>query len=149
MQNELRKREIEFGKLREQLQNCLKEPAVIISANVQIENTIDHKHQRTLPLHSPESDEASETDEMTDGPDRVELLEHENANMRQLLASVGQILAEMRQMAMHIGGVDGQAADIRDLSDHLTLLPISWIYDQVKDEIETSLAILSDFIRAQ
>ena len=55
----------------------------------------------------------------------------------------------MRQMAMHIGGVDGKAADIRDLSDHLTLLPISWIYDQVKDEIETSLAILSDFIRAQ
>lgn len=85
--------------------------------------------------------------------ERIELMEHENANMRQLLASISQILAEMRQTAIHMGGLAGDAAEppteMRDVSEHLGSLPVTWIYDQVKDEIETSLAILSDFVRSQ
>jgi hypothetical protein len=74
--------------------------------------------------------------------DRLELLEHENANMRQLLASVNQILGEMR----HITTSEGE--DMRDSSEQIASLPVAWVYEQIKDEIETSLASISDYLRA-
>lgn len=87
--------------------------------------------------------------------DRLELLEHENANMRQLLASVNQILAEMRATALHLvadpeeGMNNEDNLEARDLTTQISTLPVVWIYEQVKEEIETSLAVLSDLVRSQ
>lgn len=84
--------------------------------------------------------------------DRLELMEHENANMRQLLASINQILAEMRAATLHLTAVEGEAEELlegRDLTNHINTLPIAWIYEHAKEEIETSLAVISDFIRSQ
>lgn len=86
---------------------------------------------------------------------RTDLLEHENANMRQLLASLHQILGEMRRSAhaqLHgpndqgdAGAANGPAGG---LHEQISSLPITWIYDRIKEEIELSLATISDFLRA-
>ena len=170
----MRKRELEFDKLREQLQACLREPAAIIATHGHAENTFDVQAIRaSLPRAGSSATDAflsSEDEEQQqrsgaggmDGTeseqlDRLELLEHENANMRQLLASVNQILAEMRATALHLGaaGPEGgeEEADAnleaRDLTTQINTLPVVWIYEQVKEEIETSLAVLSDLVRSQ
>jgi hypothetical protein len=62
---------------------------------------------------------------------------------------VNQILGEMRQTA-HLAsntepteGVDGTV----DWSRQIASLPIAWIYENVKDGIESSLAAISEYIR--
>lgn len=87
---------------------------------------------------------------------RLDLLEHENANLRQLLGSLAQILGEMRKTAQLNVGImtdeltDGQSALSipSDITPQITSLPVSWIYEKVKDEIETSLSVIGDFLRA-
>lgn len=168
----MRKREIEFDKLREQLQACLREPAAIIATHSHAENAFDVQAIRaSLPRAGSSATDAllsSEDEEqlrsgvaaMNGAPteaeqlDRLELLEHENANMRQLLASVNQILAEMRATALHLvagpeGGESDANLEARDLTTQINTLPVVWIYEQVKEEIETSLAVLSDLVRSQ
>ena len=146
-QNEIRKREREFEKLREQLQSCLREPASIINSS-RAENVFDISAVRaSLSIVSGEdSDGEGGTNDGDVTLDRLELLEHENANMRQLLASVNQILGEMR----HITTSGGEMQDVHDhdSSEQISSLPVAWVYEQVKDEIETSLASISDYLRA-
>lgn len=85
--------------------------------------------------------------------DRTELLEHENANMRQLLASINQILGEMRHTA-HLtftGDVNNEMVESeghRDLTKQINTLPISWVYESIKEEIEASLTIISEYLRS-
>lgn len=86
---------------------------------------------------------------------RIDLLEHENANMRQLLSSLHQILGEMRRSAhLQLYGSPeannsaGGNEPAEDLHEQINSLPITWIYDKIKDEIEKSLATISDFLRA-
>jgi hypothetical protein len=147
--NEVRKREREFEKLKEQLQNCLREPASILN-NARVENTINGDVRLALGGNLQNS-VAMSSDEDLNSPvveetDRVELLEHENANMRQLLASINQILGEMRKTAHLTMEQDEEPVD---LSKQTLTLPVAWIYEKVKDDIEASLATISDFIRLQ
>ena len=83
--------------------------------------------------------------------DRLELLENENGNLRQLLSSVSLILTDLRSSALSLA--DNPPGDVmegsKDYSAQIEMLPVTWIYDRVKDEIETSLSLLSDFIRSQ
>ena len=136
--NEIRKREREFERLREQLQACLREPALTVS-NARAENTFDVSAVRaslSAIVDESEGEEAS---------DRVELLEHENANMRQLLVSLNQILGEMRNTAQP--GAPPEEAP-HDYAEQISSLPIAWVYEQVKGEIEASLAAISDRLRS-
>lgn len=167
----MRKKEREFERLRDQLQSCLREPAALIATATKIENLIDPRNQQPQRIVSHSNsmlDFSSEEDPSTGADyqshdraemesqmgaqlDRIELLEHENANMRQLLSSINQILAEMRNTVNHhFEGQDNDPENMpKDLSSQLSTLPISWIYDQVKEEIESSLSLLSDVFRSQ
>jgi len=89
-------------------------------------------------------------DSETQGPARLDLLEHENANMRQLLSSVCHILGEMRHTAQLnlMGEEPDQIAEPADLSGQIGSLPITWIYDQIKAEIEQSLATINEYLCA-
>lgn len=84
------------------------------------------------------------------GPARLDLLEHENANLRQLLSSVCQILCEMRRTAqLHLMGKESdQVTEPADLSSQIGSLPITWVYDQIKTEIEQSLATINEYLCA-
>lgn len=161
--NELRKREREFEKLRDQLQTCLREPSTNISSMTRIENTVLSTRPRNMSLSMVSDEDLSNVnvEQGDDGQqvDRMELLENENANMRQLLLSINQILGEMRQTANHLSPttiMDDDSADDngkdedeqRDLTEHLSTLPVLWVYDQLKEQVETSLAIIGDYLKS-
>lgn len=90
----------------------------------------------------------ADADDAAPVADRLELLEHENANLRQLLASVSQILGEMRRAA-HLAAPSAEDVEVRDLTEQIASLPVTLMYDQIKDEIEASLAVLGDHFRPE
>lgn len=61
----------------------------------------------------------------------------------------------MRATALHLvadpeeGMNNEDNLEARDLTTQINTLPVVWIYEQVKEEIETSLAVLSDLVRSQ
>jgi len=74
--------------------------------------------------------------------DRCELLDHENSNLRQLLASVSSILNDLTHS---VAGSEGHQ-NTSVSAEEITELPVTWVYERVKNEIESSLNILSDHI---
>lgn len=108
-----------------------------------------------INLQGPQPNDSDLDSDSTATMARIDLLEHENANMRQLLSSLHQILGEMRRSAhLQLYGspeaenVLGDHGPTGDLHEQINSLPITWIYDKIKDEIEKSLATISDFLRA-
>lgn len=71
--------------------------------------------------------------------DRLTLIEHENTNLRQLLASVAAILNQMRRT------IEPLEEDQED-NEEETGLPIDIIYENIKDRIERSLGVLNDLV---
>lgn len=74
--------------------------------------------------------------------DRLETLENENANLRQLLSSLNTVLGQMKLQNPAIKEAP------QDHSEQLSILPISWVYDLVREEIEGSLEAISEMIHS-
>lgn len=156
-QTELRKRERDFEKLRDQLQTCLREPVVILQSIPRTENTFDMAAVRASLANSRSSLDSTAMDSESNhnqNTDRIEVLEHENENLRQLLSSTNQILSQLRgslqSELISEGAIDvGELKEPLDLSAQISCLPVTRIYDHIKEEIESSLNIISDFVNSQ
>ncbi len=172
--NELRKRERDFDRLKEQLQVCLKEPTASLPAECRSENAVNQSGMRESILRSvsspsmassdgdlgggaldvaaarrPAATSSSSSPPLQEGDDaeldRCDYLEHENANLRQLLSSICTILVEIRA-TIERSSPPGDSPQA--LSDQIGSLPITWIYDRVKDDIESSLGLIADHINS-
>lgn len=122
-----------FEKLRDQLQSVLKEPSSLISLAARVENTIHDK----IAVENDSSAIAFRTPSST--ADRCEMLEHENSNLRQLIASISSILCDLSRNVIPI---EDENVSIEEMTE----LPITWVYDRIKAQIETCLNVLSDHI---
>lgn len=68
--------------------------------------------------------------------DRVSGLEDENSGLRQLILDVSQLLIEMKTTL--------ELEDSVEVCDKVVpAMPIEWVGDDIKNEIETNLALLS------
>lgn len=72
--------------------------------------------------------------------DRLTGLETENEAMRSLLLSISQLLTELKKIL--------ELEDPLMVASHVDAalhgLPVEWVLDEVKEDIERSLALLSD-----
>jgi len=120
------------------LQSVLKEPSATVSLASRVENTIHDKvtaASECSPMRMPSV------------VDRCEMLDHENSNLRQLLASVTSILRDLSQSISSADDCNLPDEGARNVSTHeISELPVTWMYERVKNEIEASLNILSDHI---
>lgn len=118
---DVRRRDRDFERVRDQLAVVLRDgagPAVL-------ENAV---YAPAGAYPEPEAE----------GPERADVLEHENANLRQLVASVSHVLREIRTAT-------GDAEAAAGVSEaYATSAPVSWAYDALKADIEGSLSAIAD-----
>lgn len=144
--HELKRKEMEFDRLKLQLQRLVHEPPVHTAANDAIGMSIkkSKSSMQMGELHSSlfMDDDSPPAGHNNDPIDRLETLENENANLRQLLSSLNTVLGQMKLQNPAIKEAP------QDHSEQLSILPISWVYDLVREEIEGSLEAISEMIHS-
>lgn len=70
--------------------------------------------------------------------DRLTALEAENSSMRSLLLSITQLLTELKHILELEDTEHGRVTEAA-----LNGMPIDWVYEEIKEDIERSLALLS------
>lgn len=133
--HELKRREMEFDRLKVQLQRLIHEPSA---------SNISTLTKRSYSSSAELNPSLFVDDSMVVNPgqrnDRLETLENENANLRQLISSLNTVLGQMKLQNPSISQIP------QDHSEQLGILPISWVYDMVREEIEASLEAISEII---
>jgi hypothetical protein len=81
-----------------------------------------------------------QTEDDSEVIDRLTGLEGENESMRTLLLSITQLLAELKHV-LELDDAESEHGRIAEAALHG--MPIEWVYEEIKDDIERSLALLS------
>lgn len=72
--------------------------------------------------------------------DRLTGLETENESMRTLLLTITQLLSELKHI-LEIDEAESEHGRVAEAA--MNGMPIDWVYEEIKEDIERSLALLS------
>jgi len=157
--HELRKREHQFDRLKEQLQSHFNKEMLLSGGGIEraelarLAITAEPGHRMSIygemvhesELMSPSDREEQDEDSAEPLVDRLAGLESENEGMRALLLSIQQLLQELRQ-ALELDDFDGDnrgGQQMPILEAAVAGMPVGWILEDLKAEIEGGLAQLS------
>lgn len=151
--HELRKKELEFDKLKEQLQTHFNREILAGTGVDKAElarlslHPQDSATSRRLSIHGEMIQQQEQQQQFTSSEetiDRIGGLEEENEQMRELLLSMKHLLAELKTF-LELDHHDDDSEYYSKLNDTgILTMPTDWVLDEIKADIENSLSLLSN-----